>query len=300
MDENGKSAILGDIRLSTVEAAVRRALQSGSDEGLDVLGYGEISLVVGWPTGEPVVACKRLPPFRSLEQAERYHELFNAYLVTLTSRGVDLVDTEFHLETVDEDVIGYVVQPVLPARSLGPRILSDSDPDPDHELLTGIIDAVLGICDEQTGLDGQVSNWALVDGSVKYLDVTTPMSLDASGMPMIDMAVFLAAFPWALRGVLGRFVAPGIVRAYSDPRHVLVDLTANLIKERLDGWAPAVVEAANRRLDRPISIAEAEKFYRSDARMWEALSRLRRADRWWQRSVRRRPYPFLLPGRVSR
>jgi hypothetical protein len=32
----------------------------------------------------------------------------------------------------------------------------------------------------------------------------------------------------------------------------------------------------------------------------ELLQRLRRADRWWQRTVRRRPYPFLLPGRIDR
>jgi hypothetical protein len=34
--------------------------------------------------------------------------------------------------------------------------------------------------------------------------------------------------------------------------------------------------------------------------MWEILLRLRRADRWWQRTVRRRGYPFLLPGPVDR
>ena len=39
---------------------------------------------------------------------------------------------------------------------------------------------------------------------------------------------------------------------------------------------------------------------RADARMWALLQRLRRADRWWQRRVRRRQYPFLLPGEVQR
>ena len=33
--------------------------------------------------------------------------------------------------------------------------------------------------------------------------------------------------------------------------------------------------------------------------MWALLQRLRRCDRWWQRRVRRRPYPFLLPGHGS-
>ena len=32
----------------------------------------------------------------------------------------------------------------------------------------------------------------------------------------------------------------------------------------------------------------------------ELLQRLRRLDRAWQRRVRRRVYPFLLPGRIER
>ena len=47
-------------------------------------------------------------------------------------------------------------------------------------------------------------------------------------------------------------------------------------------------------------VEEARAYYRSDARMWEVLLRLRRADRWWQAQVRHRPYPFLLPGRIER
>ena len=38
----------------------------------------------------------------------------------------------------------------------------------------------------------------------------------------------------------------------------------------------------------------------SNARLWEIMLRLRLADRWWQRRVRRRIYPFLLPGPTRR
>jgi hypothetical protein len=34
--------------------------------------------------------------------------------------------------------------------------------------------------------------------------------------------------------------------------------------------------------------------------MYALIQRLRRLDRAWQRRVRRRPYPFLLPGPVAR
>ncbi len=62
----------------------------------------------------------------------------------------------------------------------------------------------------------------------------------------------------------------------------------------------AVSLASIRVVEPPITSEEAERYYRDDARMWELLQRLRRADRWWQRTVRRRPYPFLLPGRIAR
>jgi hypothetical protein len=62
----------------------------------------------------------------------------------------------------------------------------------------------------------------------------------------------------------------------------------------------AVSLAAIRVVEPPISAAETERYCRDDARMWDLLQRLRRADRWWQRTVRRRPYPFLLPPRIER
>jgi hypothetical protein len=40
--------------------------------------------------------------------------------------------------------------------------------------------------------------------------------------------------------------------------------------------------------------------YRSDARMWSLMQSVRRADRWWQRRVRRRQYGFLLPEGIER
>jgi hypothetical protein len=42
------------------------------------------------------------------------------------------------------------------------------------------------------------------------------------------------------------------------------------------------------------------RYYRSDARLWGVLLRIRRLDRAWQRHVRRRSYPFLLPQRIER
>ena len=288
--------------LAELERAVRGALETGDDRSLRILGYGEITLVLGSPADQPTVACKRLPVFRGAAAVAAYRRLFDRYLQRLTERGVVPVPSELlELPRPDGTVVAYVVQPVLPRATLAPEILRAAEPDPDHPVLAGICDAVPTVVDERSGLDGQVSNWAVLDdGRLAYLDVTTPMLFDAHGRTELELDLFLAAYPWLLRPPIRRFVAPGVIRAYRDPRHVLLDLTGNLLKERLEPWLPAAVEAANRRLDRPITGEEARSYYRSDARLGEAMLRLRRADRWWQRRVRRRTYPFLLPGPVAR
>ena len=287
--------------LPAVEAAVQEALDSGREDHLRVLGHGEISLVIGWPTQDPVVACKRLPVFPSATAAQRYADVFSRYLARLEQRGLHVVPSSLQFLTPGSDgrQVGYVVQPVLPRDSLGPEILRSGTPDPDHPLVAAVVTGVLGTVDASTGLDAQISNWAMVDGTARYLDVTTPILYD-DGRLGLDVDVLMAAYPWVLRPPLRRFAAPPIAAAYCEPRTVLLDLAANLHKERLTGWIPAVMEAANRGLGSPLTASEVDRYYRSNARLWEVMLRLRRADRWWQRSVRRRPYPFLLPGPTRR
>jgi hypothetical protein len=296
---------LDAVRLDEVEAAVRRALVTATADGLRVLGYGEITLVVGWPPDEPVWACKRLPVFTSADAVERYRTQFERYLQVLRDRGVEPVPSAFSSIRAASahgapEHVGYVVQPALPASSLAVEVLRGADPARGTDLFQRVVGAVGGVVDERTGLDGQISNWALVDDRLCYLDVTTPMLFDGDGHIELDVDLFLAAYPWLLRGLLRRAVVPGVVGAYREPRHVLVDLAANLLKERLDEWLSTVLAAANEVVTPAITEQEVRHYYRSDARLWEMMLRLRRADRWWQRSVRRRSYPFLLPGPIQR
>lgn len=289
------------VLLPAVEDAVQAALMSGSEENLRVLGHGEISLVIGWPSGDPVVACKRLPTFPSADAAERYAEVFRRYLARLAAGGVNVVPSTFHVLAAGGGAtrVGYVVQPVLPTGSLGPDVLRAAAPDPEHPLLAAVIAGVVGVVDERTGLDAQISNWSLTAGTAQYLDVTTPILYD-DGELALDVDMLIAAYPWVLRALLRRFVAPPVVAAYCDRRTVLLDLAANLHKERLTDWMSAVLQAVNRQISPPITAEEAHRYYRSDARLWEVMLRLRRLDRRWQRLVRRRTYPFLLPGPVAR
>jgi hypothetical protein len=47
--------------LRELEATIDRALATGDASALEVVGYGEITLVVKWTVAGRMVACKRLP-----------------------------------------------------------------------------------------------------------------------------------------------------------------------------------------------------------------------------------------------
>ncbi len=110
----------------------------------------------------------------------------------------------------------------------------------------------------------------------------------------------MAALPWALRGLTDAFLVDQILDQYHDPRCTLLDLAANLHKEGLQNWIPPLLELANQYVCTAITEEECTSYYRRDARMWSAFLFLRRLDRAWQRHIRRRPYPFLLPGAIER
>lgn len=293
------SPVPADLRM--LEDAVTEALERGAGRELPVLGHGEITVVLGWPTEDPHWACKRLPVFESSARADRYGESIERYVELLTERGVEVQPTSFEkLDLAGGSTVAYVVQPLADPEVFGPSLLRSAEPDPDHPFLASVIDSICAVADDRVAIDGQMSNWARVDGALRYFDITTPLMRDAAGHSELDLGVLLATQPWALRGLVRRFVAPGVLDRYHEPRHVMLDLAGNLLKERLRSWLPSVLTSINRRISAPISADEVEDYYRSDARIWELMLRLRKVDRFWQRKVRRRPYPYLLPGHIER
>lgn len=293
--------------LAGLEARVQRALAQGDTGDLTVIGFGEISSVLLLDAEGGRFACKRMPRFDGAERVERYRALLEEYLATLQGAGVTPVES--WLMSLPEPTGArsvYVVQPLLDAAGLAPKKLAAlPEGAAGEQAAARIIDAIVAAtsrCVSRTvGLDAQLSNWVFVGDELRYLDVTTPMLNDAQGKTRLDADLFLASLPALLRGVVKRFVLPDILARYHDRRRTLRDLVANLHKERLTRFVPALLARCNQELEGPpLSAEECLQDYRSDAATWALLQRLRRWDRAWQRAVRRRPYPFLLPGRIER
>ena len=293
--------MISEPELVELHRAVERALERGHEgEELNVIGWGEISLGVGWPSEYPELVAKRLPAFADRASFDEYGETLRDYVRELERGGVAVVETDVRSIDAGSEVIAYAVQPILPADTLGPVVLAGADPAAGHPLVDRIVDATLDLVSPRLGLDPQLSNWSWTEaGGAVLFDVTTPFLRDEAGRDRMDFGVLLASFPWIARGMLRRFVAPSLIAQYHDPRTVIVDVCGNLIKERLEPWIPRFLERANPRLERSIEEAEVRDYYRSDARTWRWIQRVRHADRAWHR-LRGRTYPFLIPGEVDR
>lgn len=286
--------------MHALDRALVHALESGDESGLTILGYGEISCVLAGEGTAGAFAAKALPPFPGDAHVERYRTIFRQYLAGLRDRHIHPAPSVLHVEHRGERPVVWCIQPRLDPSALLPEVLRRSDRHRGMGIFRSLLDLLLGAVDPYFGVDGQLSNWALLDDELAYLDVTTPLLRGSDGRELLDTELFLASLPWALRPLVRRFALHAVVDKYYDPRGVVVDLLGNMMKERLEGLVPPFVEEASARLPVPITTDEVRHYYEADARMWEAMQRLRRMDRTWQRKIRRRPYPFLLPGPIRR
>ncbi|TAK56658.1 MAG: hypothetical protein EPO22_13355, partial [Dehalococcoidia bacterium] len=102
--------------LETLESAVGAAIRTRDASQLHLLGHGEVSIALGWPAEDPRYACKRLPPFDSIDAYQRYASVVERYVDGLRRRGVRVVDTELKsLRRPDGKVVGFHIQPALPS-----------------------------------------------------------------------------------------------------------------------------------------------------------------------------------------
>jgi len=291
--------MLTDAELLTVEAAVADAIRRRDPGDLRLLGHGEISVVLGWPADAPRVACKRLPPFDSTDAFAAYSGVVGRYVTALRAAGVRVVETEVRGVTrPDGRVAGFHLQPVLPASAIGTAVLAAADPAAGHPLVDAVVDAVVAAGSDRLGVDAQFANWWWHEGEAWQLDLTTPFTFGADGRPELDLTPFLRILPGLLRPLVHREMV-ALMGRWRTPRGALADVVANAMKVGLDAWVDPLLARVNVVVDPPVTRTEAAKLLAADARLFPLLLRIERANRWWQQSVRRRPYEFLLPGATT-
>lgn len=288
-----------DTLLGSLELEVQTQLRGPGEPILRLLGHGEVTVTVAYPTGNPVWACKRMPPVGAAPAAaHRDHVL--RYIGELRTLGVPVVPTSCHVVPSGSDAFAvYLCQPIVPSELLGPEVLLAAEPDAMHPLIVRAFALVAAAIGPRIGIDMQLANWAWVDGSPWLLDVSTPFTTSGDGRPELDLSVVLAPFPALARPVLRTLVLPSVMARYHDLRACLLDFVANLQRERLGHWAQAALTAANHLVDVPLTHDEMERYYRSDARLWEMVYHLKRLERFAKRATGG-TYQFLLPPPTDR
>lgn len=289
-------------RLVELEGFVNEALETGDTSKLVIMGQGEISPVIELTTDGGVFACKRLPRFDDAQKAADFRETLLTYIDRVEERQVKVAPTSLYdLPQADGSIITYAVQPRYPSETLATAMMADMNEAEAAEFNARVFAAMKRTVSPTLGLDAQLANWMLVDGELVYIDITTPFVRDAQGKEALDVSIFLRSLPWAVRGLVDMLFIKDTFDKFYDLRRVVVDYLGNLIKEGFADRLPVFIEQANGVIDdEPITREQVDAYYKEDAQMWSLIQKLRQTDRWWQRKIRRRVYPFLLPENIER
>jgi len=292
------SAHVPAAELETFEALVQRALRTGDDSPLPVLGYGEAATVLSMVSSAGTFTCKRILPFAHAEQAELCANLIRSYIETLVERGLEVVDTDIRQVPGPSDtVVVYCIQPSLPGAMLAPahfRTLTEAQA---ADTFVVLLDLLRTSVDATAAPDGRLSSWAFA-GSDRaiYLAVGSPL-LRRGGRDWAASVLLPRALPGPLYPILRTLPSMRMRERRFTLRGQVLDLLVSLRRERLHHLTPAFVEIANRRLElaKPVTLQQVKVHALHDARSRTILHKARHVDRWLYAKLRRKPYPYLIP-----
>lgn len=292
-----------------------------------VLGYGEISTVLELES-ERELACKRLPMFKTEEEARNYQALYKEYVEVLGNRiGLQVVPSDTVQFAVEDKgrVVVYIIQEKLPAEAIGHHAIHLIPPDDVRKLVLAVLREIRKVFnfnrehrgELEVGFDGQISNWAIIgfdpaapkltgDVELVYFDTSTPL-MRKNGEEQLDPELFLRSAPSFLVWIIRLLFLEDVMTRYYDLRQVVVDLIANFYKEQRPELIPALIETINGFFSaeiregefKPITEKEVRDYYREDAWIWRIYLAFRKMDRSL-RGLLGKEYPYVLPEKIKR
>lgn len=275
---------------------------------VNVLGTGEITTTFEL-TGNPhlarphpefpghliTYAYKKMPPFRSREEVDRYIPLYHEYHEIIAGKlgiGVPLYAARV-LRAPGGGYQVYDLQERLPPESIGSRVIGRVSAPECHTLFRMILAELRKVFahnreggEPRIGFDGQIPNWAVADFDpssptisgrerLLYIDTTTPL-LRRNGVEQLDAEIFIRPLPRFSRSFIRRYVLQGILDRYYTPRLIVLDLISNCIHYGRRDIVPRLVEIANDFFlgepdgadFKPYSVGEIRRYYRKDRLIW--------------------------------
>jgi len=303
--------------------------------GLGIIGYGEISTVMKVEKGRYLDEnfelkkidssrwiWKKMPPFPSRDEVREFDRAYREYReilvndvgIRVPAQMVSFFPREGFVavyagqERADPAMIGNVLVKKLGEHEAGTLFLLVL-----WELLKVYqFNAARGRV--LLGLDGQLSNWVLLpaergkvshNDSLLYIDTSSPL-YRVEGKEQLNTEIFIRNAPSFLRLLIRIFFLKEVVDRYYDMRSVIVDLIANLHKEKRTDLIDGFIVIANDFMkekgmsDRPITREEIDKYYSGDAFIWKFFQFSRRVDRFIIEKIFRRKYHYRLPEKIER
>lgn len=290
-----------------------------------VLGYGEISTVFEIE-GEPNSACKRMPIFRYQKELDQYETIYNEYNRILKEKvGINVPPYGFASFPCEGYIVCFDVQEKLPPQSFGDKLIHTLKNDDVIAFFSLVLKQLRKVWDLnkkstslEIGIDGQISNWVIKDFDTNnphigpktqlyYVDTSTPF-IRKHGVEQLDPELFLRSAPSFLLWLIRWLFLKDVMTRYYDFHLVVVDLIANFYKEQRPELIPRLVEVANDFFATeathlniaPVSIKEVHSYYKEDALIWTIFLAMRRLDRFIHKWILRKPYIYILPGKIKR
>ncbi|MBW1864270.1 MAG: hypothetical protein JRI64_01235 [Deltaproteobacteria bacterium] len=279
-----------------------------------ILGYGEISTIFKIE-GDNRTAFKRMPLFSNRQSAEDYVLLYREYSHRLKEAGLNLPDHDAVIVSIPRrPVVVYIAQERLPSDRFGHHLIQTGDRRLCMQLIEQVAMEVSKVWRYNAvsapgvalALDGQISNWVCMEGggvsTMVYIDTSTPF-LRKDGVEQLDPEPLLKSAPFFLRWILKWLFLDDVMNRYYDSRQVFIDIAANLYKEQRKDLIHGAIEIFNRYLtagEKPLAVAEVEKYYREDKLIWTLFLAFRRMDCRLTTKLLRKRYEFILPGKIAR
>lgn len=280
--------------LREADAALDRAIAARDASDLHVLGFGEVSVALGWPTADPEYVLKRALVYESRESCEQHFDTIEKYIETIRAGGADVIATRLHiLDRPDGRASGWVVQPLVPNELLVTTILKSEEPRADHPVVLGHREVATRDCTPTYAVDLQISNFAFDGERYTLLDITSPVSWDADGNftgPIPEEFVRMSPAP--IRPVFRKEYAKA-ANGFRSRRGALQAALVWLHRSDLGNWADAFAEAFNDVLgddDEPVDVDAARTEFERFEKVIPTVKKASRLQRWWVTTVRRGSY----------
>ncbi|MEM8925685.1 MAG: DUF6206 family protein [Actinomycetota bacterium] len=281
---------ISDDELLAVESSFQQGLRDRSVAGLNVLGYGEIGLAIGWPFEEPRLVVKRLPSAPDPAESQILFDLIRRYEAAIAPH-VHVTPTDHRTVVGDNGwTVPFLVQPLLARHTLTEVQLAESEPEVDHPMVVAVRDVALAAAaDGRQALDGQFSNFAWDDGRLSFFDTGSPLLYEANGDPVVEIGSYSRVLPAALMPVVRRAIVK-VAREMAGPEGALMHAAMSVVRIEQRRWLDAVLATFNQALDQPITADQIDAKLGRTHNDMKLIKRAARVQRAWATNVRRRPY----------